>query len=205
MGKLDRLPPWAGALKLETMRGRIPRGRGRLFYALAALQTINDAVDRVEERRANLAGERRTFSLRYSPVFAKVVISIPIQKSPGGCELIGSVPESRHSSPRASIIEHRQAFGKGGGDEQEEYVNIFNRHIRPMVPMLGLALVVWDAWMAKAREATERELGPADILMFQPEWAEKLPEKVRERQGTAIYLLHEIGQSACCCRMLEII
>jgi hypothetical protein len=206
IGKVQRMPTWVSDLRTETMRGRIGRGERRLSYRLAVMQVVFEAANRAEERRARLAGEKRTFALRFSPDFRQLVLDIPVRMTPDGSkyEMIGSVPETRQSSLRAAIIDHREAFGKGAGDPQVEYANIHHTYFRPTLPMFGLLLVVWEALMAKAREASERKLTPTEILMRQPEWAAELPRKVRERQGMALRLLHDIGVSSCSCWMLEI-
>ena len=147
LGQREALPTWVSAIKPEAMRGRMRRGLVRLSHTFAALQTILEAVSLAEDKRARLAGERQTFSIRSSSNFSSRVITIPIQDTPHGPLLAGAVPDVRASSLRSAIVAHREAFGKGYGDEQEEYVNIYNRHVRPVFHVLALAMVVWESLM----------------------------------------------------------
>jgi hypothetical protein len=203
-GGLASLPNWVADLKPAVMRSRLRRGSVRLSYAFAALQTVFEAERLESEKEAASKGQRRTFSIRSSPDFGRLSIQIPIREQKGQFELVGSVPDIQRSSLRAAIIAHREAFGKGRGDAQEEYVNISNRYMRPIVPVFPLLMVVWESLLAKASEASERKLSAWDILMRQPEWADNLVHKVQERQGQAIWLMHKVGLHVCACSMLEV-
>lgn len=207
IGDMAQLPPWGSAVKVSAMRSRILTGRVRLSKSYSMIQTIFEALERKSERKAIAAGERRTFSMRSSPDFSKMTISIPVEEtsSPDTIRLIGAVPEVRNSSLRASIIFHRVAFGTGCGDEEQAYINILNRYIKPLLPTFSLLMVIWEALMSKAPQAHERKLLADEILLLQPEWAEGLAVKVQDRQGQAIWILREIGMPVCACRMLEIV
>jgi hypothetical protein len=158
----------------------------------------------ISHRQAAQAGVGQALFISLSPDFSRMKIDMRVREVDNGLSFGGVVPEVSSASLRAAIISHREAFGKGRGDPQEEYVNIYNRQIRPVLPLFSLLLAVWQAYMSKAIEAHERKLGPLDILTLQPEWAERLDTSVQAHQGRAIWMLRNIRIPICSCRMLEI-
>src|SRR5262249_38925370 len=158
-----------------------------------------------ENERAK-SGTKQTFSMTFSPDFSRMELTIPIGETSDGKHypLVGAVPVEQRSSLRAAILRHRRAFGVGSGDENADYMNIRTRVLAPLFPLLSLAMVVQESFVAKAREAEERKLTRDEILLFQPEWAHNLSEKVYERQGQAIWFLRKLGRPICSCRMLQI-
>ena len=207
LGDMTQLPSWAATVKVSAMRSRILAGRKRLSRAYSVLQIIYEALDREEEKKAAAAGERRTFSLRSSPDFGRMTISIPFENTstPGTIRLTGAVPEAPNTFLKTSIISHREAFRMGSGDEEQDYVNIQNRYVAPLRPLFPILMTIWDALMSKAQQAHERKLLADEILLLQPEWATGLPGKIYHRQGQAIWMLRKLGVPLCACRMLEII
>ncbi len=204
--KIQKLPTWAAELKIGSMCSRIARGRSRLNHSFSALQTIHEALTRGEDNRAAKAGEIRTFTIRSSPDFSHMTLTMPIEPvaQEGAIRLVGSIPEETKSSLRAAIIYHRRAFGKGAGDEQGEYVNIRNRYVAPVFSVIALGMVVREELLSKAEAALKTGQDPIDLLLFEPEWATNLVAKVHERQGMAIWMLHRVGIRICACQMPEL-
>lgn len=208
-GYIEKLPRWAREMKPESMRNKIKQGRRRLAYRYAAIQTIFAAGDRVENKRAHKAAELRAFTFALSPDFSRLDVSIPYkhEQTLAGSKyrLTGSIPSASQGSLRSAIIYHRPAFGKGAGIENSEYIQVLNRYVKPLFPILNLALVVWEASLSKAEEATRRHLHITDVMMLQPEWADGIDKKVRDNESYAIYMLRHLGIETCSCRMLKLV
>ena len=208
-GYIEKLPRLAREMKPESMRNKIRQGRRRLAYRYAAIQAIFAAGDRVENKRAHKAAEVHTFTTALSPDFSQLTVSMPYksEQTPAGKKyrLTGSIPGATQGSLRSAIIYHRPAFGKGAGIENIEYIQILNRYVKPLFPILNLALVVWEASVSKAEEATRRRLHITDVMMFQPGWAEGIDKKVRDSESSAIYMLRHLGIASCSCRMLKLV
>lgn len=212
VGKLDELPPLARSIKTELMWDRLRTGHENLMRSFVIRDLISSALNIKARNDAVDRGEKITFSLQYSPDLQTVKIEIPVQRTEAGLYLPGKTPSKNRASLREAVKNHKIALlpftGVSprieGTDDEYFYQNTLNRFIRPTLQTSHILQVVWEAATKFREEFAERKLPMDQILMRKAIWATDIHARSIKNAGTAIFNMHELGISACSCKLVHL-
>jgi len=219
---IGRLPKWVTEFKAQQMNGRIRAGISRIDYRLKGYLTFMDVENLQSEEEQMKAGIMPGITMRSSEDFSRMQISIRVdahqlppawkvsmtkKSSPTRAKEIDAFKSKSRviqSSFRSVISRHRKAFGRGSGDLESDYKNIYNRYIRTIFPVLHIMPTLHEAMIEIRARNQGRKISEVLLLLLQPEWAKEAPAKIAKSENLAILRVRNLGFPFCSCRLIRL-
>jgi len=208
-GRIEVLPEWVANFRHSSMLDILSSGLRNLSRSFTIREIIHSALIMKEQNDRKLRGEKATFTLGYRPDLSAVDLEIPLEQTVEGYVLAGKIPDTELASLRAAILHHRPALARFSGpattidgrDEEYDYQNAYNRHVRPALFAQHIVQVVWEAAGEFLDESIEREISIDQILMRKAEWARDIHTTTNKYLAGQIFMARNLGVKCCWCEM----
>jgi hypothetical protein len=203
-GVIERWPNWVSELKIQTIKSRILKGERNFIRNMKVLSLLDVALARQVEAEAFSSGYKSAHRVKYSADLSEEIHEISfVEMQNGDFGLFSVFLENPKNSLRATILDHREAFGLGTGDAELAYKRIHGRIVKPFLAVLPFGWALNKVIAEKRKIAHQRDVSVSEVLVSQCEWVDTFGSELIEAELFSLVALRQLKMPMCSCRFAQ--